>query len=61
MNPAVAAELARKIMADEHALADFEIGSLTVPPEVAAVIDADLRRRYGRDYHSPDDVSLIRG
>jgi hypothetical protein len=61
MNPSVAAELARQVLADEHALAEFEVGSLSVPPEVAAVIDAALARRDGRDRHSPDDVSLIRG
>lgn len=61
MSPAVAAELARQVMADEHALADFEVGTLTVPPEVAAVIDSALARRDGRGRHSPDDVSLIRG
>lgn len=60
MNPSVAAELARQIMADEHALADFEVGTLTVPPEVAAVVDAALARRDGRGRHVPDDVTLIR-
>lgn len=60
MNAAVATELARQIMADEFQLADFEVGSLHVAPEVAAVIDAALARRDGRDRHSADDVSLIR-
>jgi hypothetical protein len=60
VNPSVAAELARQVLADEHATADYEIGVLNVPPEAAAVIDAALRRRYGADYHSPDDVTLIR-
>ena len=60
MNPSVAAELARQVLADETALAEYEIGEMQVPPEVAAVIDEALRRRYGADYHSPDDVTVIR-
>lgn len=58
MNPA-AAEFARQILADEQATADYEVGSLLVPPEVAAEIDAALRRRH-HDYHAIEDFWVAR-
>ena len=50
---------AAQILADDDALARYETADLEVPADVAAVIDAALRRQRPNQ-HSSDDVTLLR-
>lgn len=50
---------AAQVLADPDALAAYEIGELPVPHDVAAEIDAALRRQRPNQ-HSPHDVTLLR-
>lgn len=54
-----AAREAEAILLDAEILGAFEAGLLGVPDDVAAILDARLRRV--RFYHEADDVSVLRG
>jgi hypothetical protein len=52
---------AASVMSNPDALAEYEAGLLPgVPDDVAAVLDARLRR-VRRGMHEDDDVTLVRG
>jgi hypothetical protein len=55
---ALAQHAAESLIADLDVLAAYEIGALNVPPEVGQRAES-LLRRPARDYHSPDDVTLM--
>ena len=55
----IAREQARMVTADPGALGAYETGLLDVPAEVEQHLTALLRRSRG-DFHSADDVTLLR-
>jgi hypothetical protein len=60
IDEAAATRHARRIAADPDALAAYETGLLDVPQNVETALDG-LLARSRRDYHSADDVKLLRG
>lgn len=54
----VARAHAKAIIADTDTLAAYEVAALDVPPEVAAALEAILRRD-ARRYQRHDDVTFL--